>query len=81
MLLCPFCGADRPFTFSPELRCPTCEERLPGDLVLRQRRGWSAAPERRRRLSTAIGVLALAGFIGRSIPPRAIGVPYDPERP
>jgi simple sugar transport system permease protein len=27
-----------------------------------------------------VTMLVLAGFIGRSVPPRAIGVPYDPER-
>ena len=24
--------------------------------------------------------LALAGFSGRAVPPRAVGLPYDPER-
>jgi simple sugar transport system permease protein len=27
-----------------------------------------------------VTMLALAGFIGRAVPPRSIGVPYDPER-
>lgn len=27
-----------------------------------------------------VTMLALAGFIGRAIPPRALGTPYDPER-
>jgi len=27
-----------------------------------------------------VTMLVLAGFIGRAVPPRAIGVPYDPER-
>jgi len=27
-----------------------------------------------------VTMLALAGFIGRATPPRAIGIPYDPER-
>jgi simple sugar transport system permease protein len=26
-------------------------------------------------------MVALAGFIGRAVPPRSIGVPYDPEKP
>jgi simple sugar transport system permease protein len=32
-------------------------------------------------LPYVVTMLALAGFIGRSVPPRSIGVPYDPERP
>lgn len=28
-----------------------------------------------------VTMLALAGFIGRAIPPRSVGVPYDPEQP
>jgi simple sugar transport system permease protein len=32
-------------------------------------------------LPYAVTMLALAGLIGRAVPPRAIGVPYDPERP
>jgi simple sugar transport system permease protein len=27
-----------------------------------------------------VTMLALAGFIGRAVPPRAVGAPYDPER-
>ena len=27
-----------------------------------------------------VTMLTLAGFIGRAVPPRAIGIPYDPER-
>jgi simple sugar transport system permease protein len=27
-----------------------------------------------------VTMMALAGFIGRAVPPRAIGIPYDPER-
>ena len=26
-----------------------------------------------------VTMLALAGFIGRAVPPRSVGVPYDPE--
>ena len=32
-------------------------------------------------LPYVVTMLALAGFIGRSVPPRSIGVPYDPEHP
>jgi simple sugar transport system permease protein len=31
-------------------------------------------------LPYAVTMLALAGFIGRATPPRALGTPYDPER-
>jgi simple sugar transport system permease protein len=30
-------------------------------------------------LPYAVTMLALAGFIGRATPPRALGTPYDPE--
>jgi simple sugar transport system permease protein len=31
-------------------------------------------------LPYVVTMLALAGFIGRAVPPRSLGVPYDPER-
>jgi simple sugar transport system permease protein len=31
-------------------------------------------------LPYVVTMLALAGFIGRAVPPRSVGVPYDPER-
>lgn len=31
-------------------------------------------------LPYAVTMLALAGFIGRAVPPRALGTPYDPEK-
>jgi simple sugar transport system permease protein len=31
-------------------------------------------------LPYAVTMLALAGFIGRAVPPRALGTPYDPEQ-
>ena len=31
-------------------------------------------------LPYVVTILALAGFIGRAVPPRAVGVPYDPEQ-
>ena len=30
-------------------------------------------------LPYVVTMLALAGFIGRAVPPRSVGVPYDPE--
>ena len=31
-------------------------------------------------LPYVVTMLALAGFIGRAVPPRSVGVPYDPEQ-
>jgi simple sugar transport system permease protein len=36
-------------------------------------------PELLQMLPYVVTMLALAGFIGRAVPPRAIGTPYDRE--
>ena len=46
-----------------------------------QLQGSGFPSELLQMLPYAVTMLALAGFIGRAVPPRAIGVPYDPERP
>jgi ABC-type uncharacterized transport system permease subunit len=42
--------------------------------------GSSFPSELLQALPYLVTMLVLAGFIGRAVPPRAIGVPYDPER-
>ena len=42
--------------------------------------GSSFPNELLQMLPYLVTMLALAGWIGRAVPPRAIGIPYDPER-
>ena len=45
-----------------------------------QLQGSGFPSELLQMLPYLVTMLALAGFLGRAVPPRAIGVPYDPER-